>query len=217
MARCESWWWKTMPASPWACGPTCSSGAMRSMPAPAWPRPGRPCPASPLTWCCWTWGWPTATAATCCCSCGRHAAGAPGALPDPLTPVLIMTARDQVADRISGLNLGADDYLVKPFDLDELEARMRALAAARGGPRPSAAGPWRAGCRPGGPHGAARRGGPWSWRRANSPCCSCCWSRAAGCCRASSLKRAFTTGRTPSAATRSRCMCTICGASWARA
>ncbi len=47
--------------------------------------------------------------------------------PDPLTPVLIMTARDQVADRISGLDLGADDYLVKPFHLDELEARMRAL------------------------------------------------------------------------------------------
>ncbi|MEO6320901.1 MAG: response regulator, partial [Polaromonas sp.] len=48
-------------------------------------------------------------------------------LPDALTAVLIMTARDQVADRISGLNLGADDYLVKPFELDELEARMRAL------------------------------------------------------------------------------------------
>jgi two-component system OmpR family response regulator/two-component system response regulator QseB len=52
---------------------------------------------------------------------------AAGGLPDPLMPVLVMTARDQVADRISGLNLGADDYLVKPFDLDELEARMRAL------------------------------------------------------------------------------------------
>jgi len=57
----------------------------------------------------------------------RQSQTATGGLPDPLTPVLIMTARDQVADRISGLNLGADDYLVKPFDLDELEARMRAL------------------------------------------------------------------------------------------
>ncbi|MFC5519763.1 response regulator [Polaromonas jejuensis] len=57
----------------------------------------------------------------------RRPQRAEGELPDPLTPVLIMTARDQVADRISGLNLGADDYLVKPFDLDELEARMRAL------------------------------------------------------------------------------------------
>ncbi len=47
-------------------------------------------------------------------------------LPDPKTPVLIMTARDRVADRITGLDLGADDYLTKPFDVDELEARMRA-------------------------------------------------------------------------------------------
>lgn len=50
-----------------------------------------------------------------------------GRLPDPATPVLIMTARDQVADRIEGLDLGADDYLSKPFDPDELAARMRAL------------------------------------------------------------------------------------------
>jgi len=43
------------------------------------------------------------------------------------TPVLIMTARDAVAERVAGLDAGADDYLVKPFDLDELSARMRAL------------------------------------------------------------------------------------------
>lgn len=42
-------------------------------------------------------------------------------------PVLILTARDKVADRIAGLNTGADDYLVKPFDLDELVARLHAL------------------------------------------------------------------------------------------
>lgn len=42
-------------------------------------------------------------------------------------PVLVVTARDAVADRISGLNLGADDYLTKPFDLDELVARVHAL------------------------------------------------------------------------------------------
>jgi len=63
----------------------------------------------------------------------RHSSGVADSLPDPLTPVLIMTARDQVADRILGLNLGADDYLVKPFDLDELEARMRALLRRAGG------------------------------------------------------------------------------------
>ena len=44
------------------------------------------------------------------------------------TPVLILTARGTVGDRILGLNIGADDYLAKPFDLDELEARVRALA-----------------------------------------------------------------------------------------
>jgi DNA-binding response OmpR family regulator len=48
-------------------------------------------------------------------------------LPDPATPVLIMTARDHVSARIAGLDLGADDYLTKPFDPDELAARMRAL------------------------------------------------------------------------------------------
>ena len=43
------------------------------------------------------------------------------------TPVLILTARGTVGDRVVGLNSGADDYLAKPFDLDELEARLRAL------------------------------------------------------------------------------------------
>jgi two-component system OmpR family response regulator/two-component system response regulator QseB len=50
-----------------------------------------------------------------------------GGLPDPRTPVLIMSARDQVASRIAGLDLGADDYVTKPFDAGELAARMRAL------------------------------------------------------------------------------------------
>jgi two-component system response regulator MprA len=42
-------------------------------------------------------------------------------------PILMLTARDAVADRIEGLDAGADDYLVKPFDVDELQARIRAL------------------------------------------------------------------------------------------
>src|SRR6058998_3333300 len=42
-------------------------------------------------------------------------------------PVLMLTARDAVSDRIGGLDAGADDYLVKPFDIDELKARLRAL------------------------------------------------------------------------------------------
>jgi len=47
-------------------------------------------------------------------------------------PVLVLTARGTVGDRVLGLNAGADDYLPKPFDLDELEARLRALARRRG-------------------------------------------------------------------------------------
>jgi DNA-binding response OmpR family regulator len=43
------------------------------------------------------------------------------------TPVLVLTARDAVAQRVEGLNLGADDYVVKPVDLDELAARLHAL------------------------------------------------------------------------------------------
>ena len=51
------------------------------------------------------------------------------------TPVMVVTARDALADKVAGLDAGADDYLVKPFDLDELGARMRALlrrSAGRG-------------------------------------------------------------------------------------
>ena len=43
------------------------------------------------------------------------------------TPVLMLTARDQLKDRVRGLDIGADDYVVKPFDLEELFARLRAL------------------------------------------------------------------------------------------
>ncbi|MCA3562084.1 MAG: response regulator transcription factor [Aestuariivirga sp.] len=50
-----------------------------------------------------------------------------------VTPVIILTALDQVSDRISGLNAGADDYLVKPFDLAELSARIGSVARRYGG------------------------------------------------------------------------------------
>jgi two-component system response regulator QseB len=48
-------------------------------------------------------------------------------------PVIILTARDTLDDRVSGLDAGADDYLVKPFELDELHARLRAVARRRAG------------------------------------------------------------------------------------
>jgi two-component system, OmpR family, response regulator MprA len=49
-----------------------------------------------------------------------------------VTPILMLTARDAVNDRVEGLDAGADDYLVKPFDLAELLARLRALLRRRG-------------------------------------------------------------------------------------
>ncbi|MGW3208073.1 response regulator transcription factor [Streptomyces sp. NPDC001135] len=56
------------------------------------------------------------------------------------TPILVLTALDTVSDRVDGLDAGADDYLVKPFALDELAARLRALLRRAGpaGPAPSA-------------------------------------------------------------------------------
>jgi two-component system OmpR family response regulator len=52
---------------------------------------------------------------------------------DARVPILIVTARDEVEDRIAGLDLGADDYVLKPFDVQELLARMRAVVRRQGG------------------------------------------------------------------------------------
>ena len=52
------------------------------------------------------------------------------------SPILMLTARDAIDDRVAGLDAGADDYLVKPFDFKELLARLRALARRSGVPRP---------------------------------------------------------------------------------
>jgi len=77
---------------------------------------------------------------------GLPGSGAPGAEPvDGLlllrelrerrdsTPVIVLTARDAAGDRVKGLDSGADDYLVKPFELDELHARIRAVMRRQGG------------------------------------------------------------------------------------
>jgi DNA-binding response OmpR family regulator len=50
-----------------------------------------------------------------------------------VTPVIVLTARDGLGDRVAGLDAGADDYLVKPFELEELAARMRAVQRRHGG------------------------------------------------------------------------------------
>ena len=55
---------------------------------------------------------------------------------DLWTPILMLTARDTVGDRVTGLNSGADDYLVKPYSFEELLARVHALARRDSGPRP---------------------------------------------------------------------------------
>jgi two-component system OmpR family response regulator len=56
---------------------------------------------------------------------------------DVWAPVLMLTARDAIADRVAGLDVGADDYLAKPFSFDELLARLRALKRRGGTARPS--------------------------------------------------------------------------------
>ena len=72
-------------------------------------------------------------------------------------PVLMLTARDSVQDRVAGLDSGADDYLVKPFAFAELLARLRALARRGGGRTPGGARGRRPAARPGDARGATRR------------------------------------------------------------
>ena len=57
-------------------------------------------------------------------------------------PVLILTARDAIHDRVKGLELGADDYLVKPFAFSELLARVRSILRRSAGRTPEHAAPW---------------------------------------------------------------------------
>ena len=73
------------------------------------------------------------------------------------TPVIILTARDEVQHRVAGLDAGADDYIVKPFDVDEMMARIRSVlrrAAGRGDPCHSTRRP---APRPGDAHRRTRR------------------------------------------------------------
>ena len=85
--------------------------------APARRRSGPPATSGPTscssTSCC-----PTSTASRCCAGC---------AATTPTCPVLFLTARDAVEDRIAGLTAGGDDYVTKPFSLEEVVARLRGL------------------------------------------------------------------------------------------
>ena len=132
------------------------------------------------------------------------------------TPALMLTARDRLADRVLGLDAGADDYLVKPFAPEELVARLRARVPAR---RQAAA--------------AARRASATSrstWRRAapardgervrpHRARMGRCWRRwccAPGASCPSPISSAWCSASTPRwPAMRSRCMSPACGASWA--
>ena len=108
-------------------------------------------------------------------------------------PVLILTARDAVEDRVRGLDAGADDYLVKPVDLGELAARLRALvrrAERRGGPDAARRA---ARARPGGAHASRYHGrGGRAASRASSRCCTSSCSTPAACSRASSSRSGST-------------------------
>jgi two-component system response regulator TctD len=85
------------------------------------------------------------------------------------TPVLVLTAQGSLQDRVKGLNVGADDFLTKPFAIEELEARIAALVRRSRGrshaPTTAAPSHWPARC--------------CSSRRARAPRCRCCWREAA--------------------------------------
>ena len=86
---------------------------------------------------------------------------------DP-TPVLVTTARDTVDDRVKGLDSGADDYLVKPYELDELSARVRALLRRSSMASPSSSPPRSTLCSQPSPNARASSGAAPSSRRSST-------------------------------------------------
>ena len=125
-------------------------------------------------------------------------------------PVLMLTARDAVEDRVAGLDQGADDYLVKPFSFAELLARLRALV--RRGPVERPPGSRSATCastpRPTRPGGARSRS---SFRRRSSRCSRRSCAARRGRCRASSFSSTSGTTTTRTAPTSSTSTSATCG------
>ena len=137
-------------------------------------------------------------------TCRRLRAG------DIATPIIMLTARDAVADRIAGLNAGADDYLVKPFAFGELLARLHALArrpAAQAEPRAAGRRPR---ARPGDATACERAGSrstcpSSSCRSSRSSCATPARCSAAPRCSRARGTRAMRTARTSSTSTCARC------------
>ena len=135
-------------------------------------------------------------------------------------PILMLTARDAVADRVAGLDAGADDYLVKPFAIEELAARVRALGR-RGAPGggDGAVDDRRAGAaRRGQPDRRRRRAAGGPQRRASSRCSSaCCGTAARSLSRDQLLRPRLAVRRRGRARRSSTRTSTSCDASWAPA
>ncbi len=128
-------------------------------------------------------------------------------------PVLIVTARDAVADRVAGLDAGADDYVVKPFELTELAARIRALLRRSAGRAEPVVAFGDIELDPGDARGARARRTRSRCRRASSRCSKRCSRGPAPSCRARSSRKSSTAGTRRSTATRSKSTSTRCAAS----
>ncbi len=117
-------WWRTTSRSPSRWWRASSRGLRRDPGGDRCGGAGRP--ASPTSSCS-TWACPTSTAARCAAGCG----------PGTSVPIIVVTARSDELDRVLLLEMGADDYVVKPFGFRELVARIRAVHRRTGGRRPA--------------------------------------------------------------------------------